>query len=88
VVAYRRTNFEAHDRAPGWREVGSGGVVTDYDTWVALFAATLVGLRPHLTAKVAQRLAIEAFDGTDTDPKAAVRAYLFAHGGTLQAARE
>ena len=60
-----------------------GGVVMDYDTWVALFAATLVELRPHLTAKMAEQHAIAAYDAADNNPKYAARAYLFAHGGTL-----
>jgi len=47
----------------GWRGwVAGGGVVMDYDTWIALFALALVELRPHLTAKIAQQHAIAAYD--------------------------
>ena len=64
--------------------MGCGGVVMDYDTWIALFAEALVELRPHLTARTAQRDAIEAYDAADDNPRcAAARAYPFAHGGTL-----
>jgi len=58
----------------------------DHDTWVALFAMALVELRPHLTARLAEQHAIAAYDVADADPKAAARAYLFAHGGTLPSA--
>ena len=59
----------------------------DHETWLALFAAVLVELRPHLSVKMAHRVAEQECTPDNTNPKATARAYHVKHGGTLPAAK-
>ncbi len=59
----------------------------DRETWLALFAAVLVDLRPHLSAGMAHRVGEPEYTADNTNPKATARAYHLKHGGTLPAAK-
>jgi hypothetical protein len=67
-----------------WAEKWQQGVhAMDYDTWIALFSATLVELRPHLSARMAHSVGEHEYTADNTNPKATARAYHVRHGGTL-----
>ena len=59
----------------------------DYVTWIAMFSATLVELRPHLSARMAHSVGEQEYTAANTNPKATARAYHVKHGGTLPAAK-
>ena len=59
------------------------GHIMDKATWVALFAVALVDLRPHLSARLAQGVAVHEYTADNTNPRATARAYHVRHGGTL-----
>lgn len=44
-------------------------------TWISLFAATLVELRPHLGVSTLQAIGEQCYSATDEDPKGAAHSY-------------
>jgi hypothetical protein len=59
----------------------------NYISWIALFAATLVELRPHLSARMANSVGEQEYTADNSNPKGTARAYHVKHGGTLPAAK-
>lgn len=68
-------------------EVHSQYRVQDKTTWVALFAAVLIELRPHLSARMAHDIGEQEFN-PNSDPRATARAYHVTRGGWLPAAKD
>jgi hypothetical protein len=59
----------------------------NHETWLGLFAAVLVELRPHLSTRMAHGVGEQEYTADNTNPKATARAYHVKHGGKLPAAK-